>query len=156
MRETCPGFLRRMLGRDSNPRPLDRKSDTLPTAPPSVTDRQMDIQTDSLIAYAALHYIAWPKYMEWQTVISWHKHILCKILYNRNQLSRMSASGAGQLVTRSTCTRHKVILPQIHLCLVNHSKTGRMYKNIYAKYMPAIGLLYSLHVLLPKRFPCLC
>ena len=33
MRETCPGFLRRVPGRDSNPRPLDRKSDTLPIAP---------------------------------------------------------------------------------------------------------------------------
>ena len=31
--ETCPAFLRRVPGRDSNPRPLDRKSDTLPTTP---------------------------------------------------------------------------------------------------------------------------
>ena len=30
--KTCPEFLRRVPGRDSNPRPLDRKSDTLPTA----------------------------------------------------------------------------------------------------------------------------
>ena len=29
--ETCPGFLRHVPGRDSNPRPLDRKSDTLPS-----------------------------------------------------------------------------------------------------------------------------
>ena len=38
VRETCPEFLRRVPGRDSNPRPLDRESDTLPTAPhlPSV------------------------------------------------------------------------------------------------------------------------
>ena len=33
--ETCPGFLRRVPGRDSKPRPLDPKSDTLPTAPRS-------------------------------------------------------------------------------------------------------------------------
>ena len=31
--ETCPVFLRSVPGRDSNPRPLDRKSDTLPIAP---------------------------------------------------------------------------------------------------------------------------
>ena len=33
MCRTCPEFLRRVPGRDSYPRPLDRKSDTLTTAP---------------------------------------------------------------------------------------------------------------------------